>query len=52
MEEWHMEWISRERGKQAGVPYAEDYYFLDEFRSSARTRKITCATKYKNNESA
>jgi LmbE family N-acetylglucosaminyl deacetylase len=31
MEEWHMEWISRERGKQAGVRYAEDYYFLDEF---------------------
>ena len=31
MEEWHMEWISRERGKQAGVKYAEDYYFLDEF---------------------
>ncbi len=31
MEEWHMEWISRQRGKQAGVRYAEDYYFLDEF---------------------
>jgi LmbE family N-acetylglucosaminyl deacetylase len=31
MEEWHMEWISRKRGEQAGVPYAEDYYFLDEF---------------------
>jgi LmbE family N-acetylglucosaminyl deacetylase len=31
MEEWFMEWISRERGKPAGVRYAEDYYFLDEF---------------------
>jgi LmbE family N-acetylglucosaminyl deacetylase len=31
MEEWHMEWISRKRGTEAGVPYAEDYYFLDEF---------------------
>jgi LmbE family N-acetylglucosaminyl deacetylase len=31
MEEWHMEWISRKRGKEAGVQYAEDYYFLDEF---------------------
>ena len=31
MEEWHMEWISRLRGKQAGVEFAEDYYFIDEF---------------------
>lgn len=31
MEEWHMEWISRRRGKEAGARYAEDYYFLDEF---------------------
>jgi LmbE family N-acetylglucosaminyl deacetylase len=31
MEEWYMEWISAERGKQAGVKYAEDYYFMDEF---------------------
>lgn len=31
MEAWHMEWISRQTGKQAGVPYAEDYYVLDEF---------------------
>lgn len=31
IEEWHMEWISRKRGEQAGVKYAEDYYFLDEF---------------------
>ena len=30
-EEWYMEWISRQRGKQAGVRYAEDYYFMDEF---------------------
>ena len=31
MEEWHMEWISRRRGHEAGVRYAEDYYFIDEF---------------------
>lgn len=31
MEEWHMEWISRRRGAEAGVPYAEDYYVLGEF---------------------
>ena len=31
MEEWHMNWISRVRGKEAGVLYAEDYYLLDEF---------------------
>jgi LmbE family N-acetylglucosaminyl deacetylase len=31
MEEWHMEWISRKRGKEAGVQYAEDFYFIDEF---------------------
>jgi LmbE family N-acetylglucosaminyl deacetylase len=31
MEEWYMEWISRHFGKQAGVKYAEDYYFMDEF---------------------
>ena len=31
MEEWHMDWISRVRGKDAGLKYAEDYYFVDEF---------------------
>jgi LmbE family N-acetylglucosaminyl deacetylase len=31
MEKWYMEWISRERGRQAGVKYAEDYCFVDEF---------------------
>lgn len=31
MEEWHMEWISRKRGSEAGVKYAEDYFFMDEF---------------------
>jgi len=31
MEEWHMDWISRKRGAEAGVRYAEDYYLLDEF---------------------
>lgn len=31
MEEWFMEWISRQKGAEAGVKYAEDYYFMDEF---------------------
>jgi LmbE family N-acetylglucosaminyl deacetylase len=31
LEEWYMEWISRQFGKQAGVRYAEDYYFMGEF---------------------
>ena len=31
VEEWHMEWISRKRGKESGVSYAEDYYFIGEF---------------------
>ncbi len=31
MEEWFMEWISRKRGEEAGVKYAEDYYYLGEF---------------------
>ncbi|HZT30593.1 MAG TPA: PIG-L family deacetylase [Bryobacteraceae bacterium] len=31
MEEWYMNWISRVRGREAGVKYAEDYYFMDEF---------------------
>ncbi|MBL8232709.1 MAG: PIG-L family deacetylase [Bryobacterales bacterium] len=31
MEAWHMEWISRKRGREAGVEFAEDYYFMDEF---------------------
>jgi LmbE family N-acetylglucosaminyl deacetylase len=30
-EKWFMEWVSRERGGLAGVKYAEDYYFMDEF---------------------
>lgn len=31
MEEWYMEWISRQRGAEAGVKYAEDYFFTDEW---------------------
>ena len=31
MEKWYMNWISRVRGREAGVKYAEDYYFMDEF---------------------
>lgn len=31
MEEWHMDWISRKRGRENGVRYAEVYYFVDEF---------------------
>ncbi|MBI1787031.1 MAG: PIG-L family deacetylase [Acidobacteria bacterium] len=30
-EEWHMEWISRKRGRENGVRYAEVYFYRDEF---------------------
>jgi len=30
-EEWHMNWISRKRGAENGVRYAEVYWFRDEF---------------------
>ncbi len=30
MEEWHMDWISRKRGAENGVHYAEVYWFRDE----------------------
>ncbi len=30
-EEWHMEWISRKRGRESGLPYGEVYWFRDEF---------------------
>jgi LmbE family N-acetylglucosaminyl deacetylase len=30
-EEWHMEWVSRKRGAENGVKYAEIFYYLDEF---------------------
>ena len=32
-EEWYMNWISRKRGNENGVKYAEVYYFVDEFDS-------------------
>jgi len=31
MEEWHMDWISRKRGAENGVKYAEVYWYSDEF---------------------
>jgi LmbE family N-acetylglucosaminyl deacetylase len=31
MLEWHMNWISRRWGREAGVKYGEDYYYMDEF---------------------
>ena len=31
IEEWHMDWISRKRGAENGVRYAEVYYYLGEF---------------------
>jgi LmbE family N-acetylglucosaminyl deacetylase len=31
IEEWHMDWISRKRGSENGVRYAEIYYYLGEF---------------------
>lgn len=30
-EEWYMEWISRKRGEENGVPYGEVYWFRNEF---------------------
>ena len=27
---WWMNWVSRDIGKQAGVKYAEDLYYMDE----------------------
>ena len=30
-EEMHMDWISRKRGRENGVQYAEVYWFVDEF---------------------
>jgi LmbE family N-acetylglucosaminyl deacetylase len=30
-EEWYMDWISRKRGRENGVRYAEVYWFQDEF---------------------
>ncbi len=30
-EEWYMEWISRKRGSENGMRYAEVYWFRDEF---------------------
>jgi len=33
IEEWHMDWISRKRGAENGVRYAEIYWFADEFDS-------------------
>ena len=31
MIEWRMNWISRRWGREAGVKYGEDYYYMDEF---------------------
>jgi len=31
IEEWHMDWISRKRGAENGVRYAEIYWFTDEW---------------------
>ncbi len=30
-EEWYMEWISRKRGRENGLTFAEVYWFVDEF---------------------
>jgi len=30
-EEWHMDWISRKRGREHGLKYAEVYWFTGEF---------------------
>ncbi|MFN7922858.1 MAG: PIG-L deacetylase family protein [Bryobacteraceae bacterium] len=31
IDEWHMDWVSRKRGREYGVRYAEPYWFRDEF---------------------
>ena len=31
IEEWHMDWVSRKRGAENGVRYAEVYWYVDEF---------------------
>ncbi len=31
IEEWHMDWISRKRGTENGLRYAEIFYYLGEF---------------------
>ncbi len=33
LQEWFMEWISAKRGKENGAPYAEVFYFEDEWRA-------------------
>ena len=33
LQEWFMEWISAKRGKENGVPFAEVFYFADEWRA-------------------
>ena len=33
LQEWFMEWISAKRGEENGVPYAEVFYIVDEWRS-------------------
>ena len=43
MIEWHMNWISRRWGKEAGVKYAEDYYYMDEFSHLPGLRKYLAA---------
>ncbi|MCP5111322.1 MAG: hypothetical protein GY953_10860 [bacterium] len=46
-EEWHMEWISRKRGQENGLPYGEVYWFRDEFdhlpglKDYVRTKAVT-----------
>ncbi len=37
---WWMNWISRDIGKQAGVKYAEDYYYMDEWYDVPGLRKF------------
>lgn len=31
IEEWHMDWVSRQRGQENGVRYAEIYWYINEF---------------------
>ncbi len=33
LQEWHMEWVSRQRGEENGVPWAEVFFQVDEWRA-------------------
>ena len=44
MLEWHMNWISRRWGAEAGVKFGEDYYYMDEFYHLPGLKKLLAET--------